>query len=137
MNAPTITTNTFCGPAALSIILGKDTAECEKLIKSVRRPSNKPVRGVYLSELAAVLEVQGYKVEYQRETHLVGRSLFFSMTMMKEDGLYIFLIPHHFVVIEKDNAYRYICDNHTKTPINAATSARLNQVVLDCFKVSK
>jgi hypothetical protein len=134
MNSVNTTTNTFCGPAALSIILNKPTDECEALLQSIRR-NKRQVKGAYLSELAAVLTHMGKVVKYQTLTPLVGRSLFFSMTVMEEDGLYVFLIPGHFVVIEKNKEQRYLCDNHTKKPLNAASSARLNQRVLDCFKV--
>jgi hypothetical protein len=53
------------------------------------------------------------------------------------DGFYLVMIPNHFVCIEVSERKIYFCDNHTKEPMPAASSARLLQPVLAVYKIIK
>lgn len=127
--------NKYCGPSALATICGITTDEAEKVIQSVLGNS-KPVKGLWESDLKDAFRFFGY---HTMKVNLpAGMSLFSAMFRMGNNiGTYVFNIPHHYVVIEITANDRFICDNHTKSPLNLASSARLNQRVLSVFKVVK
>jgi hypothetical protein len=128
--------NVFCGPSVLSAVLGITTDEAVLEINNIRhRPGDKEITSCYLSELVEVMHRKGYSTVYLN--HLRDRSLFSLLTLLKDDGVYILNVPGHFICIEINKGKRYICDNHTKDPINANSSARLNQRVVIAVKVWK
>lgn len=126
--------NIFCGPAAISTIAGISTDEAARLVQEARY-SRQDVRAMYLSEVMSVLNKLGWRTNQIRVP--AGTSLFFFLSTMKEDGYYLLLLPSHFVVIEKLGSQRVFCDNHTKQPMNAASSARNMQEVRAAIKVDK
>lgn len=134
MNKVNFGKNTFCGPSVISAIAGCTTDEAEALIQSVRG-NRKKVVGAYLSELTEVFRELNYSVSSLRG--LENQSIFSSMFRIRDDGYYVFLIPGHFIAIEVNGNNRFICDNHTKSPINLSNSARLNQKVLGVIRVIK
>lgn len=128
--------NTFCGPAVLSVIDGMNTDEAVAEINAVRhKPKDRKVTGAYLSELVEVLTRRGYKHTYF--SHLHNNSLFFVLSVLDQDGMYIVNVPGHFICIEKNGSQRYICDNRSKRPLNAGISSRLQQKAIQIVKVWK
>lgn len=123
--------NKFCGPAVLSIVTGKDTDTCARAISEVTK--NYKVQGVYLKDLKAALEKLGFKSD---EVPFVGRSLYSALvSIANKDGIYIVQLETHYVCIEITERKVYFCDNHTKEPMPAASSARLMQGVVSISKV--
>lgn len=124
--------NKFCGPAVLSILTGKSTDECASVIAGINGQYG--VTGVQLSHLITAANKLGFRCETEQS----GGSLFGTIVrLINDNGIYILTLPKHFVVIEINDKKAYFCDNHTKEPIPAASSARLTQQVLSAHKVSK
>lgn len=127
--------NKYCGPAALATICHLTTDEAEKVCQSVVG-TTKPIKGLYPSDLRAAFRSLGYHTTTVNLPR--GTSLFSAMFRMGQNhGMFVFEIPEHYIVIEITPGERYICDNHTRKPINMSASARLNQKVMSVFKVSK
>ncbi len=126
--------NKYCGPAVLSILTGKNTDECARAISRIT--GNYKVEGVYVQELLKAGKLLG--VEAVEKQGMNGLSLFRTVTMIvHEDGMYIISTQTHFFCIEVNNKKVYFCDNHTKEPIPAASSARLMAKVITCHRVTK
>ncbi len=124
--------NKFCGPAVLSILTGKSTDECAYAITKINGDYN--IKGVQLSDLLKAAD----KLGYTHESLYANGSLFSTLiSIVNNDGLYIVTIPKHFVCIEVKDKKIYFCDNHTKEPIPAASSARLSVPVVAINKVFK
>jgi len=124
--------NEFCGPAVLSILTGRSIDECAIVIGSIR--GNYKVKGVLLNDLLMALDKLGY--DQIPTPH--GNTLFSTLTMLaNEDGIYIVSLRKHYVIIEVLDRKIYFCDNHTKEPINAASSARLGDEVRYIHKIVK
>jgi len=124
--------NKYCGPAVLSILTGRDTDECARVISSIN--GQYQVAGVQLDHLIKAANKLGF------DSKLIGISGSLYRTLVSianDDGQYIVTVPSHFVVIEVNNKEIFFCDNHTKEPIKAASSARLMQQCLACYKVTK
>lgn len=123
--------NKFCGPAVLSILTGKSTDECANVISRIS--GSYKVTGVQLNHL---LEAAS-KLGFTQESITPKRSLFSTIiSIVDRDGMYIVTLPNHFVVLEIKNKEVFFCDNHTKHPIKAASSARLGQEVIAIHRVS-
>lgn len=124
--------NKFCGPAVLSILTGKSTDDCAHTISSIN--GHFRVEGVLLTHLLIAAKQLGF----DNKAYPASGSLFVTLTrLVNDDGLYIFTIEEHFVVIEVKDKAIYFCDNHTKEPMPAASSARLLQKVVSVNKVFK
>jgi ABC-type bacteriocin/lantibiotic exporter with double-glycine peptidase domain len=124
--------NKFCGPAVLSILTGKNTDECANAIGYISGEYN--IKGVKLEHLLAAANRLGFtSTKVDEGTSLYGTII----RLVNDDGMYIVTVPNHFVVIEVNNKKAYFCDNHTKEPIPAASSARLSQRVVAVHKVSR
>jgi hypothetical protein len=124
--------NTFCGPSVISAISGIGTDKAAAILSSITGKNK--IKAVYISDVAYAFSRLGYKVEYVPFPK--GTSVF-SLMFSLRDGMYVFLIPGHFIAIEVDGNHRYICDNHTKNPISASASARLGAKILSVIKVTK
>ena len=122
--------NKFCGPAVLSILTGKSTDECAAVITRINGQYN--VTGVLLTDLLRACDRLGFD---QRAVNPQG-SLFRTLTsIIHKDGMYIVTLDKHFVCVEVKDKKIYFCDNHTKEPIPAASSARLSQNVVALHQV--
>lgn len=122
--------NKFCGPAVLSILTGQSTDKCAAEISKISRQYT--VTGVQLDHLLQAAENLGFK----HTTYIPQGSLYRTLTgLVNDDGFYIVTVANHFVVIEVKGKQIYFCDNHTKEPIKAASSARLMQHVIAVHKV--
>lgn len=124
--------NKYCGPAVLSILTGKNTDECASVISSIN--GKYTVEGVELKHLLLAAERLGFDCEsIEPSTTLFGTLV----RLSSNDGTYIVTITRHFVVIEVNEKKIYFCDNHTKRPMPAASSARLQQRVKAVHRVTK
>lgn len=90
--------------------------------------------GVQLNDLLRAANDLGF----DQVPSIKGNSLFGTLSrIIRDDGMYIITLPNHFVVIEINEKKAYFCDNHTKEPIPAVSSARLGQQVLASHKIIK
>jgi ABC-type bacteriocin/lantibiotic exporter with double-glycine peptidase domain len=124
--------NKFCGPAVLSILTGKSTDECAYTITRIN--GNYNVSGVTLGDLLKAADRLGFISEAVTPQGSLFRTL---SSLVSNDGMYIVTIPKHFICIEIKDKKIYFCDNHTKEPIPAASSARLGMPVTAVNKVFK
>jgi hypothetical protein len=125
--------NKFCGPAVLSILTGKSTDECAQVISRINGAYN--VSGVLLTDLLKACDKLSFD---QRLITADGNSLYRElMTLVNTNGMYIVTLASHFVCIEVKDKQIFFCDNHTKNPITAASSARLGQQVIAIHKVTE
>lgn len=125
--------NQFCGPAALSVLSGKNTDECAWAISHIN--GQYKIKGVTVPDLIAAGKKLG--LLFEEVNALVGRSLFFTASAMsKSNGRYLIVIPKHFIVVEVLNGNIMLCDNHTKNPIKLESSARLMQRVERVYAVT-
>lgn len=127
--------NKFCGPSVISAICGISTDHAADVINLIRGkvPIRTKVTGVYMHELKNAFRYLRYNCE---DIKYDGR-LFSFLTSSMAEGIYVIMIPGHFIAIEVNGNHKYICDNHTKEPINAAVSARAMQKVIAVIKVTK
>jgi len=124
--------NQFCGPSVMSAITGLSTDEAATVISSITGRTK--VAGVYQSDLIKAFEKLGYKCS---RIKLVGRTLFGALMNLTDDGMYVLMVPGHYITIEVNGKQKYICDNRTKEPINVSNSARLGQKVVSVIRVAK
>ena len=124
--------NKYCGPAVLSILTGKSTDECARVISKIN--GNYNVAGVQLSHLLEAANRMGFECI----PAMTGNSLYGTLIRLaNEDGMYLVTVPNHFVMIEVRDNKAFFCDNHTKEPIPASSSARLGQSVLFTHKITE
>ena len=126
--------NKYCGPAVLSILTGKSTDECANVIRKVN--GQYMIAGVSVPDLLLAAQRLGF----DSKRAYAGGTLFGTIAGIAHvDGIYIIstLKPNHFVVIEVVDKKCYFCDNHTKEPIPAASSARFMHKVDSCYKVTQ
>lgn len=117
--------NKFCGPAVLSILTGKNTDDCVQAIRRVY-PQYSGAEVPY-----GVLLSAADKLGYDTPQAPKGVSLYGTIVRLaREDGIYVIFVPGHVVVVEVSDRKAYFCDNQTKEPIPASSSARLGQKVL-------
>lgn len=136
MNPVTFGANVFCGPAVISAVAGVTTDEAAKLVQDLRR-SSRPVKAMYNSELIQVFSRLGFNTVYLDKYKT--SSLFYLLhSVLLEPGTYVFMVPGHFIAIEiNSDGRKYICDNHTKKPLNVTASARLSQKVTCVLRITK
>jgi hypothetical protein len=133
LNTANLGMNKYCGPAVLSILTGKSTDECARVISSVNGQYR--IEGVELRHLLKAAE----KLGFDNKPLAIDGSLYGTLVRLVSfgDGMYIVSVPNHFVAIEVNQKKIYFCDNHTKEPISAAASARLLQRVMAVNQVFK
>jgi hypothetical protein len=125
INKVTFGNNSFCGPAVISSLVGVSTDRAVEITHQIRGNTRKVV-GMYTSEVCEVLKRLGFNTVYLTHLNKCG-SVFYLMSVL-DVGQYIVMVPGHFICIEvADDGKRYICDNHTKTPLNV--SCQGNQAV--------
>src|ERR1035437_9439974 len=123
--------NQYCGPAVLSALTGESTDRCAAVISAV---SGKTViKAVQREHLRDALKRLRFDVE---ETNFSGSTLYGVLYRMHHnDGQYVIFIPNHVIAIEVNGDEIFICDNHTKTPLDIKQSSRLTQRVELVWKV--
>jgi len=133
LNAVNIGMNKFCGPAVLSILTGKSTDECANVISRINGQYR--IEGVQLTDLLRAADKLGFT---NKACDSAGGSLYMTLTrLVNDDGMYIVTVIGHFIAIEVSDKKIYFCDNHTKEPMPAASSARMMQRCLAVNKVFK
>lgn len=132
MNEVSFGNNKFCGPSVMSAILGITTDEAAAVISSIT--GRKKVAGVYLSDLKKAFESCGCMTA---DIEVRATTVFGNLFNIKTEGYYVFMVPGHFIAIEINGSHRYICDNHSRSPINAGSSARLGQKTTHIIRVLK
>ena len=133
LNAANIGMNKYCGPAVLSILTGKSTDECARVISRINGQYD--VVGVELKHLLAAADRLGFDNKIIEPAGSLYGTLIRLAT--NGDGMYIISVPNHYVAIEVNERKVYFCDNHTKEPMPAAASARLLQKVTAVNQVFK
>ena len=124
--------NQYCGPAVLSALTGESTDRCAAVISAVS--GRREIRAVDRADLKEALKRLKFDIT---ETKFGGGTLFGTLhRMYNKNGLYIVFVPHHVVAVEVKDSQIYICDNHTKTPIEIKQSARLMQKCQDVWEVT-
>lgn len=132
LNAVSIGSNKYCGPAVLSILTGKTTDECARVISSIN--GKYTIEGVTLPHLLEAANRLGFDTEEIPAASTLYGSL---IRLVNSDGLYIVTVTGHFVCIEVSQRKILFCDNHTKEPMPAASSARLQQSCKAIHRVTK
>jgi len=135
MNKVQTGNNQFCGPAALSVISGHSVDYCAKVIGDIIGKAPDKVKGVFPADLFKA--AKKLRIDY-KEIEMSG-SLYFVATCLAHKGTatYLVTLPRHYIVIEVTlDRQLFICDNHTKEPLNLANSARLSQRIEKIWKVS-
>ena len=123
--------NIYCGPAVLSALTGKSTDECASVISSIS--GQREIKAVQMEHLLKALDRLGFssKEYYQPNSILFGALSYLS----HHEGMYVITVPHHVVAVEVVDKKIYLIDNHSKSPINAAGSARLTQKVERVWRI--
>lgn len=124
--------NQYCGPSVMSAIAGISTDQAAAVILSITGQRGK-VKGVFTKDLIKAFSRIGYDCTLQT----VNQSVFYTMMMLNEDGMYVLEVPGHFIAVEVNGIHKFICDNASKEPVNAGVSARLSQKVTQIVKVVK
>lgn len=134
LNEVNIGFNKYCGPAALSVITGLSTDETAAAVSYVS--GNYKVTGVQVPHLITAGKRLG--CDFKRVEAAEGRSIFFaaSAILSRKSGMYLVVIPGHYVVLESRDGKMFICDNHTKSPIQLSSSARLSQKCEQVYEVT-
>lgn len=122
--------NKYCGPAVLSILTGKSTDECARAISKIN--GHYTVAGVLLADLLKAADSLGFTSQSIEPQGSLYRTL---TSIANNDGIYILTVPGHFISIEVKDKKIYFCDNHTKEPMPAASSARMLQAVVGLNKI--
>jgi hypothetical protein len=122
--------NQFCGPAVMSALTGKSTDECAAVISAVS--GRKEIKAVQPAHIKEALKRLRFDV-----SELDGGPTLFGVLnrLYRNNGFYVIFVPRHVVAIEIKIDEVYICDNHTKTPLNIRQSARLLQKVEAVWRV--
>lgn len=133
--------NRYCGPGALSIILGIDTAEAAARLRIWRRLAGQhrpTIRGTGDGEMIDVIMDSGmsvytawgsrHNVDWMRETGtLHAPTLNQWMKGVTKDGLYLVAAGRHWFVIGVVGNRRYYCDNIIKEWVNARTHKQVSR----------
>ena len=125
--------NKYCGPAVLSILTGYDTDQCARFIRRVNGQYN--VTGVTPSHLLQAAGLMGFDLETRMPQATMHATI---VSLISFPGMYVFWTADHYFVIEvtKDKKVLF-CDNHSKEPMPAASSARLTQFITGVFQAVK
>ena len=126
--------NQFCGPAVLSALTGKSTDECAAVISSIN--GRQEIRAVEVKDLIKALEKLRFDVS---ALPLISGGTLYSVLgyLSNKPSIYIILIPRHVIAIEVNDGKIFLIDNHSKSAIDAAHSARLMQKIDAIYRVVK
>jgi hypothetical protein len=102
--------NTYCGPAAMSLLTGKPVKECVKAIK--KAGNRKIVKGIYTWELVAGMKKLGFKAElqplprytapdgYQHSHKNYTLRQLLDRWWRNSETAYLVVLTHHFIVVQ-------------------------------------
>lgn len=100
-----MTNHNYCGPFALSIILGKSYLSCENILKE-NSMGDVPVSGVWVGSMINALRSQGLKLNMLKADGSYTLSSFKGIK-----GLYLCEVKGHYVVIRNGIMYDTIHPN--------------------------
>lgn len=122
--------NIYCGPAVLSVLTGKTVDEIASILRYIT--GRREIDAISTLEIEAALKHMRYTF-----TAVAVDSSMYSLFMQihSKDGFYLIHLPNHYAAIEVADKKVWFCDNHTKEPMNGASSARLGQRVNRAYKV--
>lgn len=134
MDAVKFGMNQYCGPAVLSIMTGRNTDECAGAISRIT--GNYEVKGVTVTDMIKAAKLLRFELI---EVTTYSSTLFGTISQIvgQGDGIYLVMVPKHFVAIEVKDKQVFFCDNHTKEPIKAEAAARMGQKVLGVYRAIK
>lgn len=126
--------NQYCGPAVLSALTGESTDRCVAVISAISGKTE--IKAVAREHLKEALKRLRFEVKDESD-YFGGSTLYGKLyNMCTRNGLYIVFVPHHVIAVEVKGSEIYICDNHTKAPLDIKQSARLTQKVEEVWKVT-
>jgi hypothetical protein len=102
--------NTYCGPAALSLLTGQHVDICTHLLKKFRN-STRPVAGVYNREVFNVLDYFGFIATPLPPCTGAGQTVAGFLRNLQDrepDAMYLINTTHHYLVLRG----RKLFDNH-------------------------
>ena len=137
MNSVNFGANQFCGPSVISAIAGINTDEAVAVVISTSDRKRKIVTGLYMYELKAAFKELGFECSDVIPSARTVFGCLYSISRSSGNGYYVFMVPGHFIAIELNGEHKFICDNRSKTPVNAAASSRLGMKVNLIIKVTK
>jgi translation elongation factor EF-1beta len=124
--------NKFCVPAVMSALTGRSTDECAAVITSIN--GKQEIKAVNIPDIILAFRKLRYEVT---EQPVRARTLYGILNkLVGVDGLYLIIVPHHIVAIRIEDGQIQICDNASREPLDARSSARLTQQVERIFKIS-
>jgi hypothetical protein len=125
--------NTFCGPAVLSVLTGENTDKCAAVISAIT--GQREIRAVQRGHLKEAFRRLRFDVQV---SPLSGSTLYGTLFKLRiVNGLYVVFVPHHVVAVEVNGQEMFICDNHSKVPLDVKQSARLMQKVEEVWMVRR
>lgn len=123
--------NQYCGPAVLSALTGESTDRCAAVISTIS--GRKEIKATQREHLVEAFKRLRFDV---KETIFSGSTLFGTLHRMHtHNGLYVVFVPEHVIAVEVIGTEIYICDNHTKTPLDIKQSSRLTQKVHSVLQI--
>lgn len=133
-------TNPWCGPAVLSILTGKNTDECAKVVGNMMGVSGTYVTGVTIQHmLAAITKLGGSS---QRLNSLENCSLFMALYGINTvPGKYLVMVKHtrlinHYIALEvRPDRTISMCDNRTQRDVKIEASIELSRRVLQIWRI--
>ena len=126
--------NKYCGPSVMSILTGCTTDEAERLFKRVT--DRHTITYTTPDEMKNALNLMEPPWDMETLSISQNASLYFTLTQLySRPGMYVIGVPAYVITIEVNNKKIYLCDNHTKSPINAGNSARLSQKVTGVYRI--
>jgi hypothetical protein len=138
--------NTYCGPAALSLITGKHVDKCVEAIHSVYRNDflsggrRRPVRGTSRFEMISVLKQFGYQSSKlsiptfpQRLLTLVGFRYWLRKNGWEPESVYLVNVTGHWLVMKGIKLF----DNANPEGIFFGKYGRRRRRVMHAWKVER
>lgn len=126
--------NTWCGPAVLSVFTGRDTDYCANILSQISGRSK--ITYVETEHLIKAFERMRCDVKDIKFSGTTLYGVLSGLAQNRNTAKYAVLVTKYVVAIEVNDGKVYICDNHTKEPMNAIGSARLSQRVVKVLEVT-
>ena len=124
--------NGYCGPSALSILLGIDTDEAAALLRSIQ--GRRAIRGTWDSEMRGALEKAGYSMI---ESYVAPRPTLKQWNRMmchrRSKDVYLLSVGHHYAVVKS----RFYCCGLTGKIVNIKESPKWRSRVRQAWRIGK
>lgn len=134
---PAIGPNRYCGPGALAILTGLDTAQTAKRIREVS--GSQRVRGTATRHMVQVLREEGYTIEQIQIPFRPTLAKFAELTMREGTGftrgVYLVNVTNHYVVLDTREYFPQACDNQSVYPLCVSSFKRARKHVVTAWRV--